>query len=147
MRQAGCGLVIAAFVLGACGADDGDGIEAIDVRVLAPLPGQDTAVAYLTLTNGGDAPVEITGVTSPEFGAVEMHATVYNDDVAEMLMIDALTVAADSHVEFSTGNRHLMLMDSRDALAPGDEVTLEFHYGADEPLRVNAPLEARTRAD
>jgi copper(I)-binding protein len=36
-----------------------------------------------------------------------------------------------------------MLMDPRVALAPGDEVTLEFHYGVQEPLRVRAPIEAR----
>lgn len=136
-----------ALVLAGCGADSGTGLTAGDVRILAPLPGQDTVVAYLTLTNRGDTPVGITGVTSPEFGSVEMHATIYSGDVARMVMLDELTVGADSSVELTTGGRHLMLMDPRVSLAPGDEVTLEFEYGADAPLRVSAPLEPRDLAD
>lgn len=136
------------LVLAGCGADPGNGLATGDVRILAPLPGQDTVVAYLTLTNEGDAPVGVTGVTSPEFATVEMHATVFTDNgVAEMLLIDELTVEADSSIEFSTGTRHLMLMDPRVPLAPGDDVTLEFHYGADEPLSISAPLEPRVSAD
>lgn len=136
-----------ALLLAGCGGDTANGLTADDLRILAPLPGQDTVVAYLTLANEGDAPVAITGVTSPEFGTVEMHATIWSGDVARMVMIDELAVEAHSSVELTTGGRHLMLMDPRVPLAPGDEVTLEFEYGADEPLRVSAPLEPRGPAD
>lgn len=135
-----------ALLLAACGGDRA-GLEALDVSILAPLPGQETVVAYFTLANGGAGPVEITEVTSPEFASVEMHATIFGDGIAEMLMIDSITVAADSEVEFAMGGRHLMLMQPVASLVPGDEVTLEFHYGAAEPFRVHAPLEPRALGD
>jgi copper(I)-binding protein len=146
VRQGVAGLAAAGLLLGACGADD-RGLLAEDVTVLAPLPGQEAVVAYLTLVNAGPVPVEVTGVTSPEFARVEMHTTVSADGVAEMLTIDSLTVAPESAVDFATGERHLMLTEPRVPLAPGDDVTLEFHYGADDSLTVSAPLEPRLTAD
>lgn len=138
--------MLGGLLLAACGGGP-DGLEASDVNILAPLPGQDTAVAYLTLTNDGSAPVEITDVSSPEFTSVEMHATVFEGGIAEMLMIDSLMIAEDSSIEFATGGRHLMLQDPLESLAPGDDVTLEFHYGAEEPFQVRAPLESRGLGD
>jgi len=147
VRQLG-GFLLAGLLLGGCGADDGErGLAAHDLTVLAPLPGQEAAVAYLTLVNDGTTPVEVTAVTSPEFADVQMHETVFGDGVAEMLMIDTLTLAPASTVEFTEGGRHLMLMQPRVALAPGDDVTLEFHYGTEEPLSVSAPLEPRPGFD
>jgi hypothetical protein len=40
-----------------------------------------------------------------------------------------------------------MLTDPVEALAPGDEVTLEFHYGGDRSLAVQAPLQPRAPGD
>lgn len=147
MRRATAALGLAGVLLSGCGGNEPPGLAASDVSILAPLPGQETVVAYFTLTNGGAAAVEVTGVTSPEFATVEMHATVFGDGMAEMLLIDSLTVSAGSQVEFAMGGRHLMLMDPVMALAPGDDVTLEFHHGTREPLRVSAPLEPRALAD
>jgi copper(I)-binding protein len=135
-------------LIAACGADDDPALlSASDLTVLAPLPGQESVVAYLTLENNGSMPLVISLVTSPEFATVEMHATVFGEGMAEMILIDAITVAEDSAVEFSMGNRHLMLMDPVESLAPGDDVTLEFHYGGNDLLSVRAPLEPRTPGD
>lgn len=129
-------------ILAACGADNAP-LTASEVSILAPLPGQESAAAYLTLRNESSRPVVVAGVSSPEFATVEMHATVFSDGIAEMLRIDTLTVAADSEIEFSTGGKHLMLLDPRVSLAPGDDVTLEFQYGSDGALAVRAPLQSR----
>lgn len=147
MRRVPPGPLFAALLLSGCGAGDAPGLAASDVSILAPLPGQDTVVAYLTISNRDSAAVEITRVTSPQFATVEMHATVFGDGVAEMLRIDTFRVGGASDVEFAMGGRHLMLMDPVAALAPGDDVTLEFHFGAEEPFRVRAPLEPRVSGD
>lgn len=135
--------VAALLLLAACGADDGAPLSASEISIFAPLPGQEAVAAYLTLHNEGSVPLVIARVTSPEFASVEMHTTVIGDDMAMMIPLDAITVAEDSSVEFASGGRHLMLTEPVQALAPGDEVTLEFHYGGDRPLVVQAPLQPR----
>ena len=72
-----------------------------------------------------------------------MHATVFSDGMAEMVPLDAITIAEASDVEFTAGGRHLMLSGPLQAFAPGDEVALEFHYGGERPLVVQAPLQPR----
>ncbi len=137
---------LALLLLAACGANDGAPLSAAGVSIFAPLPGQEAAAAYLTLRNEGAAPLVITRVTSPQFASVEMHATVLSGGMATMIPLDAITVAAGSGIEFTSGGRHLMLMEPVQALAPGDEVTLEFHYGGEHPLVVQASLQPRLPA-
>lgn len=139
MRRA----LVPLLLLAACGADDGAPLRASDVVIYAPLPGQEAAAAYLVLRNEGSTPLVIARVTSPGFASVAMHATVFGDGMAEMIALDAITVAERSEVEFSAGGRHLMLTGPVQAFAPGDEVTLEFHYGGERPLVVQAPLKPR----
>jgi copper(I)-binding protein len=122
-------------------------LTASDVTILAPLPGQEAAVAYLSLANESDHPVVLTLVSSPDFAIVEMHATLIDGGIAEMHSVDSISIAAESAVDFSVGGRHLMLMDPLRGYAPGDDVTLEFHYGSDGLLTLTAPLQARISAD
>lgn len=134
--------------LAACGGGDGDPpLTASGARIFAPLPGQDAVVAYMTLHNESVSPVVVAGVTSREFATVQMHATVLGDGIAEMIPLDAITIAEESEVDFTVGGRHLMLTDPVQSLAPGDEVTLEFHYGGDRSLVVQAPLQPREPGD
>ena len=135
--------VAALLLLAACGADGDAPLSATEVSIFAPLPGQEAVAAYLTLHNEGPMPLVIARVTSPEFASVEMHATLVGDGMAEMVLLDAITVAEDSSVEFSSGGRHLMLTEPVQSLAPGDEVALEFHYSGDRSLVVQAPLQPR----
>lgn len=142
MKAAGA-VALLLLLLAACGADEAEPLTAADVRIFAPLPGQEAVAVYLTLQNDGSTPLVIARVTSPEFARVAMHATVFGNGMAEMIPLDAITVAEDSEFEFASGSRHLMLTDPVQALAPGDEVTLEFHYGGDRSLVVQAPLQPR----
>lgn len=137
-------LALALLLLAACGTDDAAApLSASGVSIFAPLPGQEAVVAYLTLYNEASSPLVVARVTSPEFASVEMHATVLGDGMAEMIPLDAITIAGDAAVDFTAGGRHLMLTDPVQSLAPGDEVTLEFHYGGDRLLVVQAPLQPR----
>jgi copper(I)-binding protein len=135
--------VAALLLLAGCGVDDDAPLSASEVSIFAPLPGQEAVAGYLTLHNEGPMPLAIARVTSPEFASVEMHATLIDDGMAEMIPLDAITVAEHSSVEFSSGGRHLMLTEPVHSLAPGDEVTLEFHYGGGRSLVVQAPLQPR----
>ncbi len=134
-------------VLGACETAEGPPLTVSELQVYAPLPGQTMSVAYFVLQAGPSA-VTLREVSSPDFAAVEMHATIIGDGVAEMLPLDAVTVAEHSAVTFAAGGNHLMLKRPQEVVEAGDVVTLEFHYeaaGRDTRglLEVSAPLATR----
>lgn len=139
-------LLPALLLLAAC-AEDGALLTASGITAMAPLPGQDRTVAYLTLENRGSVPVTLQRVSSRQFATVEMHATIVDDGIAGMQLLDGITIAEGSRVEFTAGGRHLMLIAPHEPLAVGDPVTLQFHY--DQPggqaglLVLSVPLEAR----
>jgi copper(I)-binding protein len=122
--------LILMLALGACTADEPP-LVATDVVIKAPMPGMKMSAGYLTLSNNTDADITITKVTSPQFGAVEMHETRLENDVSRMVALDQLTIPAGSSVTFEPGGKHLMLMRPDDPL---DAVTLDFHAGGDVVL-------------
>lgn len=139
-------LVTACLAAVACG-DERMPLSASGVMILEPIPGQDRTVAYLTLENAGSVPITLNRVTSPQFAAVEMHATILDNGVAGMQALDAITIAEGASIAFDTGGRHLMLIRPREALEAGDEVTLEFHHDPPGLLILSAPLRTRNVDD
>lgn len=134
-------------ILGACETAEAPALTVSEVEVFAPLPGQSMSVAYFVL-EAGPAAVTLREVTSPDFAAVEMHATIVGEGIAEMLPLDAVTIAEHSAVAFAAGGNHLMLTGPRQPVDTGDVVTLEFHYqtvGRERGgrVQVTAPLAAR----
>ncbi|MEX0976094.1 MAG: copper chaperone PCu(A)C [Woeseia sp.] len=132
----------ASFVLAACGGDAAP-LAASGVIILAPMPGHEMAVAYLSLENRGTVPVTLARVTSPQFSSVEMHATIIDDGIAVMTSLDSITIAGQSNIDFAVGGRHLMLLAPHESLVPGDAVTLQFHYDQAGLLHLTAPLQSR----
>ena len=122
-------LVIAALVLAACGAPQPP-LVASDVEVTQPMPGRHMSAGFLVLTNNTDADIRITRVTSPQFGAVEIHETSIEDGIARMRELDELVVPAGGSVTLERGGKHLMLMQAKDL---GDSVSLQL-FSEDAPV-------------
>ncbi len=134
--------VCALLIVSACGEDPAL-LAASDVTILAPMPGQVMAVAYLSLENRSPAPVTLTRITSPQFSSVEMHATIVDDGMAVMTSLDSITIAGQSSVDFAVGGRHLMLLAPHKALVPGDAVSLQIYYDQVGLLHLTAPMQSR----
>jgi len=78
-------------------------------------------------------------VTSPQFGAVELHESTVEDGVARMRAIPELVVPAHGTATLERGGKHLMLM------APGgdsDDVSLNFYDGDQLLLSIAANYKA-----
>lgn len=116
-------LILSLSALAACSADRTP-LVATDIRVTAPVPGMIMSAGYMTLRNNTDEPITITGVTSPQFGSIEIHETRIEDQVSRMVALGELTIPAGSAVTLEPGGKHLMLMQAVEEL---DTVTLEFH--------------------
>jgi periplasmic copper chaperone A len=135
--------VLILFVLfaaiAACDSDGRPPVVAANVVVTAPAPGMPMAAGYLDISNHSGTSIRITRVSSPDYGSVEMHETVVEDDVARMRAIPVLEIADGDTVVFERGGRHLMLM--RPIGAP-DTITLNFYSDDVLVLSVSAEFTA-----
>lgn len=125
--------VLLVLSVAAC-SNDSAPLTISDLVVRKPLPGMHMSAGYFTMTNNSDETIVITGVTSPEFGAVELHETVVEDGVARMVGLGDLALQPGAVVEFVPGGKHLMLMQPHGE--PG-RVTLDFYAGDTVVLSVS----------
>ena len=117
-------LLVAITAFAACTDHQGPPLVADNVVITAPAPGVPMAAGYLDLENRSGSAVRITGVTSPEFEAVELHETTVEDGIARMREIGAFEIAGGESVTFERGGKHLMLMRP---IGVPREVTLNFY--------------------
>ena len=110
-----------------------------DPRVPATPPGADVAAGYFTLTNSGEQPLHVKGVSSTTVDRVEMHRTQVTDDVARMQRQQRVTVEPGESLAFEHGGYHLMLMNLEAPLQVGDviDITLDTSAG---PVDISMPV-------
>lgn len=130
-------ILIVALALTACAGQQGPALVAKSVSVTAAMPGKHMQAAYLELENTTRDNIRITHVTSPDFGAVEIHETTTIDGIARMRPLEALDVPPRGSVLLERGGKHLMLMNP---VGTPELVTLEFHAGENLMLRIVAPV-------
>ncbi len=95
------------------------------------LPGNLPAGGYAVIRNDGDAAHDIVGASSKAYGDVMLHQSSNEGGMAHMRMLHKLGVPAHGKVELAPGGYHLMLMNARHPVKPGDTVpvTLRFADG------------------
>lgn len=100
------------------------------------LPGSLPAGAYVVLHNDGDKPVALTGAAAPAYGETMLHESSSVGGVNRMRMIAALPIPAHATQALAPGGYHLMLMDAKRPVQPGDtvHVTLKFGDGSTLPV-------------
>ena len=81
------------------------------------------------IENACAATVAVTGVTSSDYADASLHETRVVAGVSKMRGLPSLAVPARGNVEMKPGGIHLMMMDPKRALRPGDHVTLRFTAG------------------
>ena len=140
------GVILCLSCLVACG-DSGPPLLVSDVQIIAPLPGRENSAAYMKLSNPSGSPLTISSFSSPQFGSIEMHETVTADGIARMSVLETLVIPGRSVRSLETGGKHLMLLEPRQGLIPGQPVTLEIHYDDGGILLVEAPLMSRLQVD
>ncbi|MGP8232671.1 MAG: copper chaperone PCu(A)C [Methylovirgula sp.] len=95
-----------------------------------PTPGGATvAVGYLTIVNAGKTDDRLVAVTSDISASAQIHETKMENGVMEMKELpDGLAIPASATVTFKPGAYHIMFMDLKQAVKPGDAIhaVLEF---------------------
>lgn len=98
---------------------------------------------YMTITNNGDAPDALIGVTA-DFPRVMIHQTVEEDGIAKMSHVDRIEIPAGETVKLKPGGFHVMFMGLEEPLAAGETfpATLIFETAGEVDVTFN--VEART---
>ena len=100
------------------------------------LPANLPGAGYMTLTNTGNATDTLVGASSADYAEVSFHQTRNRDGMNEMMPVDSLVLKAHSSVRFAEGGYHLMLLQPRRSLQPGDTVMVMLHFGAGPTISV-----------
>lgn len=115
-------------------------MDITDSWVREAPPASRVLAAYMQIINLTDSDLSITGITSPDFEAVELHRTVVEDGVARMLPVPDVTVPAGGSIMLEPGGLHLMLFDPLRPLQQGDRVTLVLHRSDAICITLSVPV-------
>ena len=89
-------------------------------------PGASMMAGYLTLKNDGDTAVSLLAAQSDRFRTVTLHQTVIEGGVSKMRELHLIEMAPGQEITFAPGGMHLMLMQPRHSIAPGDRIEITF---------------------
>lgn len=118
-------ILIATLVFSATATAAGSGPE-IREAWIRWLPAGVPMAGYFTVTNTTSQTMNLTGAASEAFGKASLHEAVKRDDGStRMRPIDLpLTIQPGQTISFEPGGYHLMLMQPRRELRPGDSVRI-----------------------
>ncbi len=140
MRRIVVLVLLIGVVAAACGGSAG-GIEVTDVWGRPSPSAATNAAFYMNITNGGDAPDQLVGASSPACSVTELHEMYMKDGgVMGMRPVQggAVEIAPGATVEFKPGGLHVMCIGITEELKPGTTVplTLTFEQAGDLQLEV-----------
>ncbi|WP_299563650.1 copper chaperone PCu(A)C [uncultured Mycolicibacterium sp.] len=97
---------------------------------------------FATFANDGVRDAQLVSAASPVAATVEIHEVVSDGAGGSRMQPKAggITVPAHGRTELAPGGDHLMLMDLRHPLRPGDEVELTVTFADGSTLPVTAQV-------
>lgn len=107
----------------------------------ATAPNARAGGVFMTLTDTG-APDKLVAVASPVAGVVEVHRTVEQNGVMKMLPVEAIDLEPGKKVVLAPGGYHVMLMDLKRQLKPGDTFPMTLTFAKAAPMTVTVKVEA-----
>lgn len=87
-----------------------------------------TTAIYFDIYNKSNVDEELLGANTDVAEMTEIHKTVTENGVSQMVRIDRLVIPADQSVKFQPKGMHIMLMGLKQKLNPGDELYLKLIF-------------------
>jgi len=107
------------------------------------LPNNLPSAGYVTLNNASDKRIDLTDISSPDYGSAMLHRTVSNGSTTNMVMVDKVEVPAHGSLTIAPVGYHIMLEQPTRKIAPGDTVHLKLKFSdgetLDTPFAVKSP--------
>ncbi len=119
-------------------------VQVQDAWARATVANQSATGAFMKLT----APVatRLVEVRSTAAGIIEIHEMKLDGDVMRMRALDTLPLPAGQPVELKPGGLHVMLMDLKAQVKPGDAVPLTLVFEGADGKRFTQDVKATARA-
>lgn len=114
------------ILVASCNSATNSLVEITSLRVFAPLPGTNTAVAYMTIVNKADNLIIFRNVHSPEFEHAEIHENTLENGISRMRRLDKVIISEGDSAIFEAGGMHIMLVGPREDIVVGSYVTLQM---------------------
>jgi periplasmic copper chaperone A len=99
-----------------------------------------TGAVYVTLRNTGAAPDALVGASSEAAEHVELHETIRDGQVMRMRPVTKVALPAGGVLEMKPGGYHIMLLNLKHALRPGDHVPFTLTFAHAAPLSLDVPI-------
>jgi len=98
--------------------------------------GSGNGAVYALLVNAGNAPDALVGVASDASVTAEIHETYRHMNMMMMRPVTKIDVPAGNKVELKPGGYHIMLLNLKRDLKPGESigVTLQFEKAGKIPV-------------
>lgn len=119
-------------------------VQITDAWARATVPGQKVAGVYLQIRSPRDA--RVVAVQSEAAASAEIHSMSTEQGVMRMRKLDALTLPAGETVALKPGGNHIMLLDIKQQLKPGDKVPITLlvqQRGKKKQVKVSVEAEVR----
>lgn len=96
-----------------------------------------TSASYMFITNNQNKDVILTSATSDIASIVELHKTVTENNISQMVHIDRLVIPAHNKVVLAPKGLHIMLIGLTKPLTKGEIVPITLHFENLNPIIVN----------
>jgi copper(I)-binding protein len=114
-----------------------------DAWVRATTPQQKATGAFMKLES--KAPATLVGASSPAASLVEVHEMRTENGVMQMRAVPRLPLPAGQTVALKPGGYHIMLIDLKAPLSPGQKVPLTLVIETEGKARQNVTVDAEVR--
>jgi copper(I)-binding protein len=108
----------------------------------ATPPGSKSGGAYFVVQNASATPDKLIGVASPAAGSAEIHQMAMDGGMMKMRAVTAADIPSGGKLELKPGGYHLMLLDLKQPLKPGDKVPLTLTFEGAGTIEVSVEVEA-----
>ncbi len=102
-------------------------------------PTATSAAVYFTISNTGVAD-KIIAISTPAAKQAMIHESKIVDDIATMVMLDAIEVPSGGTITFSHGGLHIMLTGLKTPLKEGESLTLDVTFEKFGILKIAVPI-------
>lgn len=119
-------------------------VDVVQAWVRTTAPSQQVAGAYLQITSA--VPAKLIAASSPVAGSVEIHSMRMEGGIMKMQQLQDLDLPANKPVKLEPGGLHLMLLDLKTPLKPGDRVPLRLTVQRANQSRLEMEVRAEVRA-
>ncbi|RTL56877.1 MAG: copper chaperone PCu(A)C [Rhodocyclaceae bacterium] len=123
-------------------------LAAADLEVKTPwvrstVPGQPATGAFMELSSKNG--VTVVGASSAAAGVTEVHEMKQENGIMKMRALRVLEVPAGGTVQLAPGSYHVMLMDLKKDLKPGDTVPILLKVKGKDGKKQTVTVKAEVR--